>query len=557
MHKKDRSSLELFLSSISLGLIMLSGCAAGSLRLYDETKSKMSAEVKEKYGQADVVGVIDVEKKNLDALHQEELQVVRDNLRLQLDLTLLELADNDSPMAETWQDEIETPIDALGFSNSGNLRKFLGGSDQVALRSAELERLRDRISTATSKPPQECTVGGALDSDLQFPPGLSQVVIDRAQDRYQIYKETCEKLKKAHGETELAEAGKVNKARRNWENAKKVLVDTKREADNAKKGVDKIAKDYEASVAKVREAGTRGDALRKTIKEKADALRSDLEKATKLAPQALSEERLSAILTLLKAAASEQTKVEDNAELAQAVLMVNGLSSLAGDVAGLIAEAKAPSVGNLLIELQHQTVLLEHAKAVETLQEQRVNILESKYAAYRSEAELLLTFRDALCSFAFRSENKTHPGDKCDEFSVVQDNKTWTCKFPGEDPIRDSDPNNKKCALFKPWKTFLSKPPQGDAGREFFKALASFTRIFPVRAFQIEQDFNLVDLQHRENLASREMALRAWNNLAAVPIDQLHAYYLSGLKPEAVADLIVKALGFTAITAGVSTGGHR
>jgi hypothetical protein len=38
-----------------------------------------------------------------------------------------------------------------------------------------------------------------------------------------------------------------------------------------------------------------------------------------------------------------------------------------------------------------------------------------------------------------------------------------------------------------------------------------------------------------------------------VPIDQLSAYYQAGLKPEVIADLIVKALGFTAITAGVSS----
>jgi hypothetical protein len=186
---------------------------------------------------------------------------------------------------------------------------------------------------------------------------------------------------------------------------------------------------------------------------------------------------------------------------------------------------------------------------VETLEEQRVDIRENKYAAYREEADLLLGFRDALCSFAVRSATQTHPGVMCDRLRVSEDGTV--CEVLDEkDRVKA---RIQDCALSKPWKIFLAQPPRADAGREFFKALANYTRLFPVRARQIEQDFNLIDLQHKQNLASREMALRAWNNLAAVPIDQLGAYYQAGLKPEAIADLIVKALGFTAITAGVSS----
>ena len=73
----------------------------------------------------------------------------------------------------------------------------------------------------------------------------------------------------------------------------------------------------------------------------------------------------------------------------------------------------------------------------------------------------------------------------------------------------------------------------------------------PCSGPRLEQDFRLIDLQHRENLANREMALKAWNNLAAVPIEQIDAYYQAGIKPEEIADLLVKALGFTAITVGI------
>jgi hypothetical protein len=59
-------------------------------------------------------------------------------------------------------------------------------------------------------------------------------------------------------------------------------------------------------------------------------------------------------------------------------------------------------------------------------------------------------------------------------------------------------------------------------------------------------------VHHREALAGRETALRGWDNLVAVPIGQLDAYYQAGLKPAEVADLLIKALGFSAIAIGVA-----
>jgi hypothetical protein len=552
----ERQSGIIAVLSVGLAAFLLSGCAA--LRLYDENKAKMSAGVKEKYSEADVVGVIDVEKNNLDALHAEEMKVVRDNFSLQLDLSLLELADNDSPMAETWHDEIEASVTALGFADSAQMRGFLNGSDEQSLRSLELERLRRLIQRAAGQNLAECKPGGTLPAELTLLPGVTPQDAARAKERYGTYKAVCQRLQNTQVVMALRQ-GKLKKAKDDWETAKNALAGRRKEMEAAKEKVAAVTAKYETAMDKVKKAGAKDEAVRIAIKETADDLRSGLESAGELAPQVLSEERLSAIVTLLKAAASEQTQVENNPDLAKAVLLVNGLASLSGDVAGLVAKAKAPSVSNLLIELQHQTVLMEHAKAVETLEEQRVHIRESKYAAYLEEADLLLAFRDALCSLTFHVVKKKHPaGEACDQFEVTQEkvgdtDAVWVCRFSSGDSVIDNDPADKKCPLFKPWNAFLKQPPSDNAGREFFKALANYTRLFPVRASQIEQDFNLIDLQHKQNLASREMALRAWNNLAAVPIDQLSAYYQAGLKPEVIADLIVKALGFTAITAGVSS----
>jgi hypothetical protein len=90
------------------------------------------------------------------------------------------------------------------------------------------------------------------------------------------------------------------------------------------------------------------------------------------------------------------------------------------------------------------------------------------------------------------------------------------------------------------------------ATRELYKALAAYLQALAIQGTESEQTFNLIDIGHREALAGREAALRGWDNLVAVPISQLDAYYQAGLKPAEIADLLIKALGFTAIAIGVS-----
>lgn len=68
----------------------------------------------------------------------------------------------------------------------------------------------------------------------------------------------------------------------------------------------------------------------------------------------------------------------------------------------------------------------------------------------------------------------------------------------------------------------------------------------------LEQSFREIDVRHRETLLARRSAIESWNSIVSIPLDQLDAYYSGGIKPAELADLIVKALGFTAIAVGVS-----
>jgi hypothetical protein len=61
-----------------------------------------------------------------------------------------------------------------------------------------------------------------------------------------------------------------------------------------------------------------------------------------------------------------------------------------------------------------------------------------------------------------------------------------------------------------------------------------------------------MDLEHRQSLVDNRHAIQAWDNIIDVPIDQLQAYHEDGIKPEDLSDLIIKAVGLTAIAVGVN-----
>jgi hypothetical protein len=521
--------------TLAVSAALLGGCGLEDVRLLDKARADASAAIKANYDKANVVGIVGDQRKNLDALLAAELEIVRDNQQLQLDISLLALADNETPMADTWKNKVLAPLAAMGFPTAEAARDPLDAADEVENRKGQLAGLARRFKKTTGTPPPACGRRTKFDQSFQ-----------NKSTKHKIYAKSCEALQSAWQVLDRANTA-ISIARLAVDNAEQAKADRAEEIKNARIAMADTKKAHKDAVAAVAKANNKADDIRKAVAKNSAALQKGLAEGTKLAPEILAEERIGALVTLLKAAAGEETKVEKDEDLSRAVLIVGGVSSLGADIAGMVATAKAPSVANLLIELQHQTVILEHAKALEALDVRRLEIYRAKLNGYVDELEALQNLRDAICSFAFHMAGEDHPGTACDQFEVSEDGKV--CKTTAV--------NITDCALAKPWNHYLKSPPSGAdnkdrATREMYKALIAYTHTFPARATRIEQDFLLVDLKHRENLANREMALRAWNNLAAVPIGEIAAYYQAGLKPEAIADLLVKALGFTAITVGVS-----
>ena len=111
----------------------------------------------------------------------------------------------------------------------------------------------------------------------------------------------------------------------------------------------------------------------------------------------IAEKNIEAINTVLLAVGSGQANAEglQDERLTTAVAWVEeNVPSLAADMAALLDQAKAPPVSNLILELQHQTIEENYAKALIALSEKRIEILRARYHKLVGAAGAWRGFRD-------------------------------------------------------------------------------------------------------------------------------------------------------------------
>jgi hypothetical protein len=543
MMANNNSRVEL-LSGVFSVWVLLAGC--GAIRLHDESRARMSTGIKEKYAQADVLGVINVEKKNLDNLLAEELKVVRDNHNLQVDFALLRIADDNTPMAETYTTKARNRLADLGYpAGFKELRQFRLAEVDLSVGETEMQDHSTSLKALTKTTPPPCRPGVVLPNKIGFPGNLTAAQREGADNFYRLYREACGVVQKKfeHQPT----SGLIKQAFDEWQAARDEVARLDQPLTDAHQDLKLKKEAYDRALEALDQAKGRGPQKEKELTDKADLLKQDFEVTRDISGfidnKSAATERAGAIIVLLAAAAGTEINTSD-AELRKAANIAKEIPSLAGDIRGLIEQARAPSVNNLLTELNHQVVLLEYAKRLRTLAQQRVDILRTRYDALTEESRFWSRFGDAVCSYAVVSAGEKFPGTNCDNFEVKSDEKT-TCIW-GKSSVRED------CILAKSWNENIRSQSNDAATRELYKALAAYLQALAVQASQHEQTFRLIDVRHQETLASRESALRAWDNLVSVPVNQIEAYYQAGLKPPEIADLIVKALGFTAIAVGVA-----
>ncbi len=82
-------------------------------------------------------------------------------------------------------------------------------------------------------------------------------------------------------------------------------------------------------------------------------------------------------------------------------------------------------------------------------------------------------------------------------------------------------------------------------------ALLAHSRALDAQTAVRKTDFEMINIGHKRIAASNRAAIAAWNNLVAVPVDTLAAYYAAGIKPDTIASAAAQLLGLLGIGVGI------
>lgn len=529
----------------SLARVVTLSCAAMLLQacsgfvIHDEARSKLANDTKQNYRDAKVTTIAEADRKNLESMLAAELEVVRENARYQADWASLALANDTVPIGNTVLSAMKE-IKDLGVPTTAELRKI---QQQLIDRDAAKSKLAhsEKLLAAWKIAIPVCDIG--IPASPAFPKGLDDDDKKLLQSDYDDYVKEC----KATLYPAEKMSGKLIQANNEWFDAQLALGEALAEQAAAKAEIGRAKLAYDNEVKKAGDPANKDKDLSKEIADKAKKLADVVEGAKKLSKGLESEPYIDALVDLLTATAGGNVDPKDPA-LTGAVAVAKQIPSLADDIDALEKQRTAPPVAGLLIALRHQTLLAEMAKQRAALARERVGILKEKRDLYLQTTERWLNFFDATCNYAILGAGRSPPRETCDQFTVslvkTEPVDTVNCSYKGA--------KLEKCLLEQAWKDRIRANEKPEIRRQLYAAMAAYLQALTLQVRPLEQSFKEIDVRHRETLLSKKTAIDQWDNLVSIPLDQLEAYYRAGVKPAEIADLIVKALGFTAIAIGVS-----
>ena len=507
-------------------------CSCASFQLHDESRAKLAASGKQDYAAAKVTEVVEADRKNAEFLLAAEITAVRENFAIQVDIATLEIANNSTPMSATYK-EAGDRIKELGFDSITQLRTIFHADANLRAKQRTFQSYAKVMQDLRVNVP-DCVTSLA---DLTLPTTMTPDEKALLTKTYPKYQKLCAELRAS----ESPPSGLIAHAYDEWQAAKKALAAAERVRSDAAALVAAARTAYDQTVKDAADAKNKGKDFSNELAEKAKTIAAALDQAKKLNLGVENAEEIDALVEILTAVAGGDVDPKDP-NVARAAAVAKQIPLLAEDIAQLEATRTAPPVSGLLLALRHKTLLADAARRRTLLAEERVNILKAKYDAYSAEADHWLRFHDATCSYAVLSGQQKHPGLACNDF--VAPNADGVCMIFGK-PLPE-------CALRKPWKEALRTKEQAETKRELYKAVTNYLQALALQAVPVEETFREIDVRQRETLLAKRNALETWDNLVSVPIDQLDGYYQGGVKPAEIADLILRALTFTAIAIGVS-----
>jgi hypothetical protein len=181
-------------------------------------------------------------------------------------------------------------------------------------------------------------------------------------------------------------------------------------------------------------------------------------------------------------------------------------------------------------------------------------------AARTSQSELWRAYSDNLCKLAYAGNKEAAPGVACETIKFEGGSDSLTCKLQLDDGAQKTITN---CVLGKSWRFLFgsgladtmkeAKPEQLAIARRYLhEAAAAYLQVRLNAYHSTQEEFRRIDVAYRRIVVQREATLEQWKNVVEIPVIELDGYYSGGIKSAEIADLLVKALGFTAVAIGVS-----
>ena len=547
--KSAHGSRPWMLISVSL---LLAGCQA--MYLHDPSRAKTAAEARKALATVDTAALTKVEQANLDRLLAEELKSLRARARIDSDLALLEIADNEQNVARHYVRLSAIVEERFGTAKFDVLaqRRF----DQIQLEA-------DRVTAAHARSAITRLKIAAPDCSPDMPPfeklsgaqGVDTKTQLVAQLAYNRYLAACKRMLADSRKPDPA-GGMLRAAQEEASKAREALKSDQDKAAKAQKALRSARTEYAKAVKDRQKAGEAGAVARKALEDKAKDVLDKIQALESASPAAANHEKIGALVEVLTAAAGGKVETT-NENLAPALIIAKRVPSLVGTIEQIEALRSAPTVSNLVIALNHQVLAAELDARLASMREEEVTLLQEKVRVLEHEASLWRAFNDQLCNLALLGSAANHPSTTCEAitFQPAPDSgtETVTCNIRLLRPNGPEEKSIPKCVLSRSWKALFSDSSLSTASRRaLYEAAVAYLNARNAGNRAYEYDFKVVNHRHRTSLELREAALRQWNNIVAVPVEQLDAYYASGIKPAELADLLVKALGLTAIAIGVA-----
>ena len=544
LHEDASLWIKALVSSV-LSVALLSGCAGpGGLKLYDGTKAAVATQAREAFQGVEITAVVDQNIENLDAVLERELAVVDDDFKLQRDRALLIMADSRKPTS-AWLGERRKELGALGFRDMAAVAAY---EKKLRTFENEMEKAQKnaRFVRALGEEPPKCQ------PDVQLPPQLTPSRPPKDADKlrtvYARYRKACrDALAKAPAN--LSD-GMIGAAQKGLDQEFERLTTERRDAAALEQSVASAASAF-ALARKEAMADPTAEKV-EALQSKAKQLRAVLEEAAETGMLLESEhaavtyiEELSVILTAFATGEVDEADIDEKPALRAAATVVGALPSFATEAGALLSSGGRPTVSDLLIELNHQRILLERAKEKRRLSERTIALHRQKIDALLAQAGEIRKIQLHLCSLAVLAAGGQPPEARCDQFSYAQSGESLACEL--------EESRIPSCILGKRWSELLTdRSLEPRQKRQLYAAVLAYGRAMERQAEVTKTDFRIIDIAHRRTAISNRAALLAWHNLVDVPTAQLAAYHESGITPDALAQAIANLLGLTAIAVGAA-----